>query len=64
MDRDYKLASEFYKKASEVGDPIAAFNLSVLYNDGKGVEKDASKSLLYAKQAANDGGVLPARVRI
>lgn len=61
VERDFKMASDFYIKATEAGDPIASYNLSLLYYDGRGVEKDLEKSLYYATKSANDG-VLPARV--
>jgi hypothetical protein len=49
---DYEGAFEYLKKATELGDAGAQFQLSCLYRDGKGVEKDKKKQLHHLEQAA------------
>ena len=62
VERDFTLASEYYTKASTSGDPVAAYNLSLLYYDGRGVQQDLKLCRSHALKAAEEG-ILPARVR-
>ena len=48
-------ASEFLTKAAGLGDAAAHFNLSVMYREGKGVEKDAQKEFYHTEEAAIGG---------
>eukprot|EP00984_Skeletonema_dohrnii_P024199 scaffold13303_cov78-Skeletonema_dohrnii-CCMP3373.AAC.5 len=57
---DYKGAVDYFKKAAGLGDVGAHFELSRLYRDGKGVEKDKKKELHHLEEAAI-GGQLSAR---
>ena len=52
---DYKGAIEYIKKAAEMGDAMAHYQLSYLYNEGKGVEKDEKKDAYHLEQAAIGG---------
>ena len=40
VDQDYKLASEWFRKASEKSIPQAQYKLGLLYSKGRGVPKD------------------------
>ena len=59
MDRhdegDYNTAIEYFTKAADLGDVAAHYHLSVLYQDGKGVEKDKKRELHHLKEAAIGG---------
>ena len=59
MDRynegDYRSAFEYWSKAAVLGDVVAHFQLSCLYFDGEGVEKDQKKELHHVEQAAIGG---------
>ena len=55
---DYKSAFEYYTKAAELGDAVAHFNLSVMYDLGQGVEKDEKKEVYHLEKAAIGGNVL------
>jgi tetratricopeptide (TPR) repeat protein len=52
---DYEGAFEYTKKAAELGDMNAHFNLSLLYAEGKGVEKDMKKKVYHLEEAAIGG---------
>ena len=52
---DYRSAFEHYAKAAALGDAVAHHQLSVLYRDGEGVEKDGKKEVYHAEQAAIGG---------
>ena len=52
---DYGIAFEYWTKAAALGDAKARFQLSTLYGEGKGVEKDDRKFLHHTEQAAIGG---------
>ena len=52
---DYGTAFEYWTKAAALGDAKAHFQLSTLYGEGKGVEKDDRKFLHHTEQAAIRG---------
>ena len=54
-DGDYEGAFEYFAKAATLGDAIAHYHLSWLYNEGKGVEKDKKKELYHMEEAAIGG---------
>ena len=49
---DYNSAFEYYSRAAALGDVLAHYQLSILYHDGKGVEKDEKRALHHEEQAA------------
>jgi TPR repeat protein len=52
---DYEGAVEYFTKAAELGDMDAHNNLSILYHEGKGVEKDYKKKVYHLEEAAIGG---------
>jgi TPR repeat protein len=52
---DYNGAFDYLTKAAQLGDLEAHHNLSCLYRDGKGVEKDEKKEIYHAEEAAIGG---------
>ena len=54
-ERDCTAAFEYWSRAAALGDVEAHFELSCLYHDGKGVEKDEKRELHHAEQAAIGG---------
>ncbi|KAK1748067.1 Sel1-like repeat family protein [Skeletonema marinoi] len=54
-DRDYERAFEYFTKAADFGDVEAQFNLSLMYREGLGVEKDEKMELYYEEEAAISG---------
>jgi TPR repeat protein len=52
---DYKGAFQHNTKAAELGDIRAHYLLSIMYRQGKGVEKDVKKELHHLEQAAIGG---------
>ena len=52
---DYKGAVEYWAKAAELGDVVAHYQLSLLFRNGKGVEKDEKKEVYHSEQAAIGG---------
>ena len=52
---DYEGACEYYTKAAALGDVDAHYNLSVMYIEGKGVEKDEKKKVYHLEEAAIGG---------
>ena len=54
-ERDYKSAFEYLTKAVAMGSVQAHYQLSVMYQNGHGVEKDEKKELHHLEQAAIGG---------
>ena len=52
---DYTAAFEYWTRAAALGDVIAHYELSTLYRDGLGVEKDEKKELHHTEEAAIKG---------
>jgi TPR repeat protein len=52
---DYKGAFEYFTKAAAFGDMMAHYNLSALYHEGKGTEKDDKKKIHHTEEAAIGG---------
>eukprot|EP00984_Skeletonema_dohrnii_P025942 scaffold15187_cov75-Skeletonema_dohrnii-CCMP3373.AAC.1 len=52
---DYESAFEWYAKAAELGDVEAHYQLAVLYQFGRGVEKDTQKEVHHLELAAIGG---------
>jgi tetratricopeptide (TPR) repeat protein len=52
---DYNGAFEYYTKAAGLGDLGAHYELSVLYDEGKGIAKDKKKRLHHLEEAAIGG---------
>ena len=52
---DYKGAFEYWTKAAELGDVEAHYQLSCLYHNGEGVDKDEKKKVYHLEQAAIGG---------
>ena len=48
---DYESAFEYWTKAAEVGDVEAHYGLSILYQHGKGVDKDEGKEIHHLEEA-------------
>jgi TPR repeat protein len=55
MERDYNGAVEYWKKAAELGDAGAHYELSVMYHLGRGVEEDMVKELYHLEEAVIAG---------
>jgi TPR repeat protein len=52
---DYEEAFKYLTKAAELGDVGGHFNLSIMYQLGQGVEKDAEKEIYHLEEAAIGG---------
>ncbi|KAK1733470.1 hypothetical protein QTG54_015885 [Skeletonema marinoi] len=52
---DYDSAFEYMNKAAEFGDAGGHYELSIIYREGKGVEKDVKKEVYHLEQAAIGG---------
>jgi TPR repeat protein len=55
QEGNYKSAFEYFSKGAELGDAGAHYELSCLYRDGRGVEKDKKKQLHHLEEAAIGG---------
>ena len=53
--KDFDGAFAYWTKAAELGDAEAHFELSVLYRNGEGVEKDEKKEYYHLEEAAIRG---------
>ena len=60
---DHKRAFKYWTKAAELGDAVAHYDLSCMYRDGEGVEKDEKKEVYHLGQAAI-GGNPDARINL
>jgi len=56
-DKDKPLPKDFksLKALAEKGDAIAQYNLGVMYDEGKGVEKDEKEAVKWYRKAAEQG---------
>ncbi len=52
---DYKIASEWYRKAAEHGSIAAQLHLAQLYRDGKGLVRDMAQAAEWYRRAADEG---------
>eukprot|EP00984_Skeletonema_dohrnii_P009539 scaffold3651_cov128-Skeletonema_dohrnii-CCMP3373.AAC.6 len=52
---DYELAFEYYTNAAELGDATAHNNLTFMYRNGQGIEKDEKKEVYHLEEAAIAG---------
>jgi tetratricopeptide (TPR) repeat protein len=52
---DFEGALEYFTKATELGDLDAHFNLSCMYRNGDGVERDLKKEIYHLEEAAMGG---------
>lgn len=55
MESDGENAAYWFQKSAEVGDPVAMFNLSLLYAKGFGVAHSIEKAAYWMQQAADNG---------
>jgi TPR repeat protein len=55
QEGDYDVAFKYWTKAAELGDIQAHHELGFMYIDGKGIEKDAEKSIHHYEKAAIGG---------
>mmetsp|Transcript_33746 Transcript_33746/g.50627 ORF Transcript_33746/g.50627 Transcript_33746/m.50627 type:complete len:104 (-) Transcript_33746:12-323(-) len=49
---NYNSAFEYFTRAAELGEMEAHYNLSCMYRDGLGVEKDKGKEIYHLEEAA------------
>ena len=54
-ERNYTEAFQLLTKAAELGDTNAHYQLSIMYEDGEGVEKDEKKCVYHAEEASIGG---------
>ncbi len=52
---DYKTALQYFTKAAELGSAHAHYNLTIMYREGRGVEKDVKKFFYHSEEAAIRG---------
>ena len=55
MKQDYREAARWYRKAADLGDPIAQYNLGVMYRSGQGVPQNSSEAARWYQKAAEQG---------
>ncbi len=55
IEGDYEPAFKYWTKAAEMGDAVAHYNLSAMYDRGLGVEEDAEKEMYHLEEAAIAG---------
>jgi hypothetical protein len=49
---DYSEAARWYRKAADLGNQSAMYNLSILYDEGLGVPKDAAEARKWLDKAS------------
>ncbi|MCR4754495.1 MAG: sel1 repeat family protein [Lachnospiraceae bacterium] len=59
VDKDDKLAAEWYEKAALAGNPEAQYRIAQRYKNGLGVEKDIDKAQKYFELSKKAGYVAP-----
>jgi tetratricopeptide (TPR) repeat protein len=55
QEGDHKTALDYFTKAAELGDSDAHYNLSIMYTEGEGVDKDEKKKIFHMEEAAIGG---------
>jgi TPR repeat protein len=55
VKRDYAQAMKFWRKAADLGDAIAPFNIGAMYEDGWGVKRDYAEAVKWYLKAAGLG---------
>ncbi|MBR5709744.1 MAG: rhomboid family intramembrane serine protease [Thermoguttaceae bacterium] len=55
IKKNVNTAANYYKRAVKFDNPVAIYNLGILYRDGDGVENDDAKAFELFKQAADLG---------
>jgi len=55
QEGDYKSAGQYWKRAADLGEVEAHYQLSCLYHHGQGVEKDEKRELRHLEEAAISG---------
>jgi len=63
LARNSTLAARYFHAASR-SDPLAAYNLGLLYLLGRGVERNANAAMVYMRQAVSQRRIAQAYVRI
>lgn len=58
INKNYVMARKWYEKALKHGEPAAAGNLGVFYQDGKGVKPDEVKARKYYEQGAKGNAIV------
>ena len=53
--QDFSKAAEWFRKAADLGDAKAQYNLGVAYNEGKGVPQDFGQAAFWFSKAAEQG---------
>ena len=53
--QDFSKAAEWFRKAAELGDAKAQYNLGIAYNEGKGVPQDFGQAAVWFRKAAEQG---------
>lgn len=61
VNRDDRLAAEWFEKAANDGDPFAQVQMGYLYETGRGVPQDQARAISWYRRAA-DGGLREAKV--
>ena len=57
FDKDVNKAFDYYLQSGQSGDPYGMSNLSVMYIEGRGVEKNIEEGIKWAEKAAKNGFV-------
>lgn len=57
IKQDNETALKYFKKASDLGNPVGQSGLGLMYLYGRGVDKDYQKALKYFSAAADQGWV-------
>ena len=52
---EYDSSFKYWTKAAELGDAVAHYNISAMYRNGQGVEKDETKKIFHLEEAAIRG---------
>jgi len=55
VKQDYREAARWYRKAADLGDPIAQYNLGVMCRSGQGVPQNNSEAARWYQKAAEQG---------
>jgi TPR repeat protein len=53
LPRDLSLAQHWYREAANQGDPYAAASLGILFNFGKGIQRDYIQAYVWYERAAS-----------
>lgn len=62
MPHDYVSASRYFRRAAQLGDPIAMRNYYTMLRSGRGVDRNIDEALIWLRRSADLGDIVSERI--